>query len=289
MIPRRRISLRKSLFILPNLFTLGATFCGFYSMLLAGHATRPWDFWAAGWLIGFAAIFDGVDGRVARLTRTQSAFGLQLDSLSDTVAFGIAPAWLVYHWGLSGLGPVGFLVAFVFAAATSIRLARFNVIAQEGPDPRFFVGLPSPLGAVLIAGPVTIHTSFLGQFRIDEPAQVPIVIGYTLFVAFLLVSNIRFRSFKRIPVNRLSLVMMALGVGMLVYLGIATRLEIGLYSVIVAYVAIHLAAVLIHLERRLTGRLHRPVALDEEEEDLLGLDEPIEEEEDGEEVVGNGF
>jgi CDP-diacylglycerol---serine O-phosphatidyltransferase len=279
---RRRVSLRKALFVLPNLFTLGATFCGFYSMLLASQAERPWDFWAAAWLIVFAIVLDGMDGRVARLTRTQSRFGLELDSLSDTVAFGVAPAWLVYHWGLSHLWPVGFLIAFAFAAATAIRLARFNVIAQDEGDPRYFVGLPSPMGAALIAGMVGV--SSLGALRAPEGSQW-LVAAVVLTVALLMVSNIRFHSFKKLRRSPRTFVAVGTLLGAVAYVSILTSLEAGLTAGVTGYVAFHLAGAAVHLERRLRGR--RPVLdVDDDDDDLLiGLDDADDEREGESEVA----
>jgi CDP-diacylglycerol--serine O-phosphatidyltransferase len=251
------------------MFTLGATFCGFSSMLVTAQASRPWDFWAACCLIVFAAILDGVDGRVARLTRTESDFGLQLDSLSDAVAFGVAPAWLVYHWGLFQLGVLGVLVAFSFVAAVCIRLARFNVISSERPSRRFFTGLPAPLGAAAIASMVAVHTHHMGHFHAAGAAQVSVA-GVTVGVGLLMVSTIRFRSFKDLRLSRRTLLQVATVLAGLTYLGVVASPEVGLSALIAAYIAYHLAAFAVHIERRLLRR-GRGLSLDV---DALALDEP---------------
>jgi CDP-diacylglycerol--serine O-phosphatidyltransferase len=124
-----KIDLRKTLFILPNLFTLSSVLCGYYAILILSDQPTSDDFYRAALLIIFALFFDTIDGRVARLTKTQSAIGVQLDSLADMISFGVAPAILVYHWSLAELGTGGMLVGFVFVAAGAIRLARFNVVS----------------------------------------------------------------------------------------------------------------------------------------------------------------
>lgn len=140
---------RRSIYLLPNLFTTGALFAGFYA-IVAGFQN---NFDHAAIAIFVAMIMDGLDGRVARLTGTQSAFGAQYDSLSDMVSFGITPALVSYSWGLSGLGKAGWLVSFIYTACTALRLARFNI--QIGSvDKRYFVGLPSPAAAAVVAGMV---------------------------------------------------------------------------------------------------------------------------------------
>ena len=124
-----RVNLQKSLFILPNLFTLSSVLCGFYAILICTPDATNEDFYRASLLLVFAMFFDTIDGRVARLTNTQSAIGLQLDSLADVVSFGVAPAVLVYRWSLEEIGFLGLFFAFVYIACGAIRLARFNVLA----------------------------------------------------------------------------------------------------------------------------------------------------------------
>jgi CDP-diacylglycerol--serine O-phosphatidyltransferase len=208
---RRRINLRKTLFILPNLVTLSSVFCGFDSIRLATGANNPTsgggddDFHRAAILIVFAMIFDMLDGRVARMTRTQSAFGLQIDSLADVISFGVAPAMLVYQWSLQKLGTVvGLISAFVYVACAAIRLARFNVLTtdQEGKPARpskYFLGLPSPGAAGLLVSIVVANHAASGLLGRPEYAWIILVI--TVTVAFLMVSNVQFRTFKDVKPN----------------------------------------------------------------------------------------
>lgn len=172
--------------MLPALFTAGNILCGYLSLEASGRGAYEY----AAILIFAAAFLDGMDGRVARLTGTTSAFGEQLDSLADVVSFGVAPAFLVYHWGLSGFGRAGLLVSFLFVVCGASRLARFNVQLHV-VDKRWFVGLPIPSGAGALCGliwavPATALTDTLrGVF-----------LGVTAVLAFLMVSTFRYRSFK---------------------------------------------------------------------------------------------
>src|SRR3954447_10310512 len=158
--PRRpRANLRKLMFVLPNLFTVSSIFCGVYSITLSAGEPTGDNFYRAAVAIFFGSFFDAFDGRVARLTRTQSDFGVELDSLADVITFGVAPAILVYKWALAGMGIGGIVICSIFAACGAIRLARFNVIAHtESATQRYFVGLPIPLAAgMLVALVITLH------------------------------------------------------------------------------------------------------------------------------------
>ena len=186
---------RRSVYLLPNLFTTGALFSGFYSIIASSQGLVEHACIA----IFIAAILDGLDGRVARLTNTQSEFGVQYDSLSDLISFGMAPALLVYHWSLESLrdqgttaGKLGWLAAFLYAACAALRLARFN--SQVGTvDKRWFIGLASPAAAAVLAGFVwTFHG--LGWTDGDE-LSLP-VLALTVIVALLMVSRVRYTSFK---------------------------------------------------------------------------------------------
>lgn len=177
----------RGIYLLPNLFTITALFAGFYAIIVAmkGH------FDSAATAIFIAMVMDALDGRVARMTHTQTAFGAQLDSLSDMVSFGIAPALVVYSWGLDTLGKFGWIAAFIYAVAGALRLARFNV--QHGTmDKRYFKGLPIPMGAGLIASLVwTCQVYGLKGSVIDW------IIGVvTILIGLLMVSNLLYRSFK---------------------------------------------------------------------------------------------
>lgn len=179
----------RGIYLLPNLFTTGTLFAGFYAIVAAMRG----DFDLAAISIYIAMLMDGLDGRVARLTNTQSAFGAEYDSLSDMVAFGVAPALVVYSWSLSSIGKIGWLAAFLYAAAGALRLARFNTqIAQA--DKRFFQGLPIPAAAAVIAGLVWVGSNYDYY-----GAQIgPVAALLTVAIALLMVSKIRYHSFKQI-------------------------------------------------------------------------------------------
>lgn len=178
---------QRGIYLLPNMLTTAALFAGFYSIVAAmkGH------FDASAIAIFVAMIADGLDGRVARLTNTQSAFGAQYDSLSDMVAFGVAPALAVYSWSLFHLGKLGWLVAFVYTAGTALRLARFNT---QVSDKRYFQGLPCPSAAGMIASIVWIGSIY----EIDGAMLSVPISAITVLVASLMVSTIRYWSFKNI-------------------------------------------------------------------------------------------
>jgi CDP-diacylglycerol---serine O-phosphatidyltransferase len=184
---------RRGIYLLPNLFTTAALFAGFYSIVSAIHG----QYHIAAFVIFIAMILDNMDGRIARMTNTQSAFGAQYDSLADLVSFGIAPALLMYQWSLSGLGKAGWLAAFIYTAFAALRLARFNT--QVGTtDKAYFQGLASPAAAALLAGLVWVSESYAAGGR--NLALFSFVL--TLLTAFLMVSNIRYRSFKDLDFKR---------------------------------------------------------------------------------------
>lgn len=279
MFTRHRVfPLRKALFILPNLFTLAAAFCGLYSMLLASNATRPWDFWAAGWLIGFAGILDGMDGRVARLTKTQSNFGRELDSLSDCLAFGVAPAWLVYHWGLHALGTWGLVASFTFTAGAMIRLARFNVITESDDDPRYFLGLPSPSAAAVPTLIVIVDSLYRTARHPVEPAVAVAMAALMVAIALLMVSNIRFASFKKLRPTAATFAVVAAVFGGITWVAVNTHAEVGLLAAFSGYVTLHLAAAVAALPRRVQSRLRHadqpPFGLLDDEDDETEVETP---------------
>ncbi|ADC62788.1 CDP-diacylglycerol--serine O-phosphatidyltransferase [Allochromatium vinosum] len=180
---------RRGIYLLPNLFTTAALFAGFYAVLSATQGR----FEAAAIAILSAQFLDGFDGRIARLTNTQSAFGAEYDSLSDMVAFGVAPALVAYHWALGELGKVGWLAAFIFTAAAALRLARFNT--QVGTaDKRYFQGLASPPAAAIIA--MGIWTA--QEFGISGQDVSWLAAFLTAGAGLLMVSNFRYFSFKQI-------------------------------------------------------------------------------------------
>ncbi|MBK1644658.1 CDP-diacylglycerol--serine O-phosphatidyltransferase [Thiocapsa imhoffii] len=187
--PRKR---PRGIFLLPNLFTTAALFAGFYAVLAATQGR----FEAAALAIFAAQLLDGIDGRVARITQTQSDFGAEYDSLSDMVAFGVAPALVAYHWALGGLGKVGWLAAFIFTAAAALRLARFNTQVRIA-DKRFFQGLASPAAAAIIASGVWIGA----DLGIPGESVSWLAALITAGAGLLMVSNFRYLSFKQLNVQ----------------------------------------------------------------------------------------
>ena len=179
----------RGIYLLPNLFTTMALFCGYYAVI-AGMQHR---FDNAAIAIFVAMIFDGLDGRVARLTNTQSAFGVQYDSLSDMVSFGVAPGLVMFNWALVNVGKFGWSAAFLYCACAALRLARFNT-QVETADKRYFTGLASPAAAAVIAG-----TVWLGSDMQIEPGLVPVLLTVlTAVTGLLMVTNLRYYSFKGI-------------------------------------------------------------------------------------------
>jgi CDP-diacylglycerol---serine O-phosphatidyltransferase len=182
---------RRGVALLPSLFTLGNLFCGYACVIYAMRG----EFEMAAPFIGIAVILDMLDGRIARLTGTASEFGVQFDSMADVISFGMAPAVLTFAWGLSTLGRLGWAAAFLFVTAAALRLARFNIQAASG-DKRYFVGMPSPAAAGILASTVYAYPEGLVQFRSSLPAILLVVIP-----ALLMVRTIRFRSFKTIDMG----------------------------------------------------------------------------------------
>lgn len=179
----------RGIYLLPNLFTTGAMFSGFYAIISAING----NFAVAAISIFVAMVLDGLDGRVARLTNTQSEFGVQYDSLSDMVSFGMAPALVMYLWAFSTLGKLGLFAAFVHAAGGALRLARFNT-QVETADKRYFQGLPSPAAAAILAGFLWVNV----EYESDIEALKYIALPLTISTGLLMVSNFRYSSFKEI-------------------------------------------------------------------------------------------
>lgn len=180
----------RGIYLLPNLFTLAALFAGFYAIIAAMQGL----FALAAIAIFISLVFDGLDGRVARLTGSTSAFGAEMDSLSDMVCFGVAPALVMYFWSLHLLGKPGWLIAFVYVACTALRLARFNTQLQEKTSSRYSQGLTTTMAAGWVASLIWVccsHEVFGGSHRVILPLAI-----FALFVALLKVSKIRYRSFK---------------------------------------------------------------------------------------------
>jgi CDP-diacylglycerol--serine O-phosphatidyltransferase len=242
--PRRY---RRGIYLLPSLFTVGNLFCGYACVVY----TLQNDLAVAAPFIGIAIILDMLDGRIARLTNTTSAFGVEFDSLADVISFGLAPAILAFAWGLSELGRVGWAAGFVYVGATAMRLARFNIQSAAQLDKRYFVGMPSPAAAGIVAATVFAWpTPLIGRTVALAAMAVVLVPGA------LMVSTIRFRSFKTLnlgwgPLYRLLLFVLLVA-------GVATAPSIAL--VILAYGYLVMAFVEMAITRHRTRREEAPPA-----------------------------
>ncbi|MEC7641770.1 MAG: CDP-diacylglycerol--serine O-phosphatidyltransferase [Nitrospinota bacterium] len=200
------MKIRRGIYILPSLFTTGNIFCGFYAFI----AVLNNQFYMAAWAIVLAIVFDGLDGRVARFTKTTSKFGVQYDSLADIISFGMAPAFMVYVWKLKPFGRLGWMAAFLFLICGALRLARFNTMKPDA-DSNYFQGLPIPAAAAIIATIVILSED---QMFVQVP---PIFLAVSVYIlAFLMVSNLRYPTFKkfgikkRVPFARFLFVVLAL-------------------------------------------------------------------------------
>ncbi len=187
--PRHRF--RRGVYLLPSLLTMGNMFCGYACVVYAMRG----DYERAAIYIGFAFVLDMLDGRVARMTGTSSAFGVEFDSLADVVSFGMAPAILAFSWGLSPFQRLGWAAGFIYVSATAIRLARFNVQSTQNPDKRYFVGMPSPAAAAVPAA-----TVFAYPYGLQEWYGL-LALPMVLVPAFLMVSTLKYRSFKTLELG----------------------------------------------------------------------------------------
>ena len=256
---RRR---RKGIYILPNLFTLAALFGGFYAIVMAMNGR--FELSAIG--VFCAMVLDSLDGRVARMTHTQSTFGEQMDSLSDMVSFGAAPALVIYEWALKDLGKLGWLAAFVYCASAALRLARFNTnIAVV--DKRFFQGLPSPAAAAIVMGLIWVmDDAGLKGFRegrwLDWTA-----FAVTLYAGLTMVTNVPFYSFKDLSFKRsvpfIVIVAIALGIAV-----ISFHPPSVLFGLFVAY---GLSGYGVYVWKRMKGRPVSVIATSTDEPDEKGL------------------
>lgn len=247
----RKLNLRKSLFILPNLFTLASVLCGYWAILLCLDEPTEEAFYRAALLLVFAMLFDTIDGRVARLTRTQSAIGVQLDSLADVMSFGMAPAVLVYRWSLEALGGVGMAAAFFYLACGAIRLARFNVIsttttgAPKKPD-KYILGLPIPAAAGILIS-LVVASIVTGSFTGKPVIVAAVVVSLGIFM----VSTIRFRSFKDLKLNWRTGLLVLAAVSSTAFIAIQFQhASIALAWLLACYVAIGLGETLYQIAVR---------------------------------------
>lgn len=235
---------RRGIYLLPNLFTTAALFAGFYA-IVEGMSGR---FEAAAVAIFIAMVLDGADGRIARMTNTQSAFGAEYDSLSDVISFGLAPAIVLYTWSLSGMGKLGWLAAFFYAAAAALRLARFNT--QVGTaDKRYFQGLPCPMAAAVMAGLLWFATDY--GLPGEDLTWVCFII--TIVTGVLMVSNVRFHSFKEVDL-RGRVPFVALLVVLLIFMLVFSDPPLVLFALALFYAVSGPLLTLVHIRRRRAER-----------------------------------
>ncbi|MFZ5447999.1 MAG: CDP-diacylglycerol--serine O-phosphatidyltransferase [Thermodesulfobacteriota bacterium] len=231
----------RGVYLLPNLITTGSLFAGFYAIV----AAMDGRFYAAAWAILISLILDGLDGRIARLTQSTSGFGVQYDSLADLVAFGVAPGILVYLWSLKDFKQFGWAAAFLFVVCGALRLARFNV-QQGSMDPRYFNGLPIPAAAMMVATSVAFYHELGG---IIAPQGSKFVLGMMYVLSFLMVSNIKYISFKKVELFRRHPFHTLVGL-VLIFVVVATAPNIMGFLLMLVYVASGPVSTIMYYRRR---------------------------------------
>lgn len=234
----------------PNWFTSASLFCGMYAIALASGLAGEQNFYRAALMILFAGVFDMLDGRVARITKTGSAFGVQLDSLADMVSFGVAPALLLYAWGINSLGMLGFVGAFAFALCGAFRLARFN-IGADGKAHAWSEGLTITVAGATVAAAVMTHAR-AGLTSVAHPLNVWIL---TVILAFLMVSRVPYRTFKTRRSRRSTVIGLALFFGTMLVIAVRYNLSTAFLAVLGGYVLVGpVEAVLFFRSRRRAAR-----------------------------------
>jgi CDP-diacylglycerol--serine O-phosphatidyltransferase len=200
---------RRGIFLLPSIVTVGNLFCGYACVVFAMRG----DLETAAPFIGIAVVLDMLDGRLARMTNTTSAFGLEFDSLADVISFGLAPAVLAFAWGLAELGRVGWAAGFIYVTAAAMRLARFNIQSATHTDKRYFIGLPTPAAAGIPAATVVAFPN-----QLSGVAQAVAAVAVVVVPAALMVSTIRFRSFKTLNFGHWPSIMPVFAVALIITL-----------------------------------------------------------------------
>ena len=251
---------RRGVYLLPSLFTMANMFCGYACIVYSMRG----EFATAAPFIGFAIVLDMLDGRIARLTGSTSAFGIEFDSLADVISFGVAPAIMLFAWGLSPLGRLGWAAGFLFVAAAAVRLARFNI--QSGSqDKRYFVGMPSPAAAGIPAATVYAY-----PWGFQSYAEALPVLALVIVPALLMVSTIRFRSFKSFDLQaRRSyavLILLAIGIALL-----AAHGELVLLILAYGYLASGFIGLAINRFRRHGHEEHKDESATEDTKDTKAL------------------
>ncbi|MEJ6001783.1 CDP-diacylglycerol--serine O-phosphatidyltransferase [Paucibacter soli] len=253
---------RKGIYILPNLFTLAALFGGFYAIVMAMNGRFEQSVYG----IFCAMVLDSLDGRVARMTNTQSTFGEQMDSLSDMVSFGAAPALIMYEWALKGLGKWGWFAAFVYCAAAALRLARFNTNLAV-VDKRFFQGVPSPAAAALVMGLIWVLDD-AGYMGVSQDPQLSwLAFGFMLYAGLTMVTNAPFYSFKDVSFKRSVPFITIVAIALLIAV-INIHPPIVLFSLFCLY---GLSGYVVYGYKRMKGRPVSVIATSTDEPDEKGL------------------
>jgi len=246
------VDFRKTYYILPNLFTLSSVFCGFVSISLSASGQAGSDLYQAALAICFGFFFDTADGRVARLTKTQTDLGRDLDSLADAITFGVAPAIMVYKWGLTNFGRWGIFFAGLYVCAGVMRLARFNVLSRRedatghtSPG-KYTLGLTIPASASVLVFMVLVAHN-VGQYRMVNDGVVATVV---LVLSYLMVSRVRFRSFKdlRLSKRTIQLALLVIGVWVAVAMNGVSKSLIFLVMIL-TYIALGLAETVLQMRR----------------------------------------
>jgi CDP-diacylglycerol---serine O-phosphatidyltransferase len=258
---RPRLDLRKTLFVLPNLITLASIFCGFNAIrIVAKDGATDDDFYRAAVLLIFAMLFDMMDGRVARMTKTQSAFGLQIDSLADVVSFGVAPSLLVYKWVLYRHPVPGLLTAFLFVACGAIRLARFNVLSTSttgspGKPSKYIVGLPIPPASGILISLVVANQAVGGAIGAEQYTGA--IFAVTIVLSLFMVSNIKFRSFKDMKLDTGTVLFVLFTIGSSVFVWQQFKPQFVLVWLLGVYILIGVLEAIRSLALRIRGLLAR--------------------------------
>lgn len=255
---RKRFDLHKALFVLPNAFTAASIFCGFLAVVMCLKNPGPAEFYNASLAVFFGTMFDMFDGRVARLTKTQSEFGREFDSLADVITFGVAPGILVYKWALEDFGGWGLFISFAFTACGAIRLARFNVQAIRDPvtSSKYFTGLPIPLSAAAL-----VSLMFASHQAGAELVTHDTVAILTLVLAYLMVSTVRYRTFKNLKLTKKSVGVLGTLMGVVAYFSWTLKPAVVLMTFVWGYLLVGMVEeVLFFRKRRLAAAAEAPKA-----------------------------
>lgn len=252
---------RKTYFLLPNLFTLAGLFCGFYAISVCARLGAEGEgsdaLYKASLAIMLGLFFDAADGRIARLTRTQSELGLHLDSLSDVVTFGVAPSFVIYRWGLESFGRWGLFIAFLFVGAGAFRLARFNVLslrATEDKPGKYMLGLPIPVAAtVLIATVMAFYA-----IGINKTTNHILVAALVIVLSYLMISRVRFRSMKDVKLTKRTMAIIGLLLASAVVVAVQINQPAMLIFLVGCYITLGLLEEVVLLRK---GRVERARAL----------------------------